>query len=249
MWFLTFAGQTFKEPFVPAELLRSEFVDALNEPLHRAIVCERGLNRKPQMLHSTRLFPSVNQPAKGSRMKSFYGRLVLGFGLVLLMSGCATEKQAGVGSSFKGPIGLQLYSLRNSFGQDVPGTIEMVRRYGFKYVELAGTYNLSMADFNRLLETNKLIAVSGHFPYDRYKADPEGVARDAKALGLKYAGCAWIPHEGEFDEAECRAAAAVFNKAGEVLARHGIKFFYHTHGYEFRPHGQGFIAPIVQPHH
>ena len=62
------------------------------------------------------------------------------------------------------------------------------------------------------------------------------MAREAKALGLKYAGFAWIPHEGDFDEKACREAIAVFNKAGEALAKHGIKFFYHHHGYEFQPH-------------
>ena len=45
---------------------------------------------------------------------------------------------------------------------------------------------------------------------------------DAKILGLKYVGCAWIPHDDNqpFDEQTCREAIAVFNHAGEVLARH-----------------------------
>jgi hypothetical protein len=50
------------------------------------------------------------------------------------------EKQAGIGASFRGPIGLQLYSLRDDFAKDVPGTLAKVRDYGIKYVELAGTY-------------------------------------------------------------------------------------------------------------
>ncbi len=178
-------------------------------------------------------------------MKSLYGRIISSLSVIMLAAGCATQHQAGIGHSFKGPIGLQLYSLRGNFSKDVPGTMEMTRRYGFKYVELAGTYNLTVPQFNQLLESNKLIAISGHFPFDRYKNDPEGVAREAKALGLKYAGCAWIPHTGDFDEAQCRAAAAVFNKAGETLAKHGIRFFYHTHGYEFRPHGQGTLFDLL----
>ena len=39
---------------------------------------------------------------------------------------------AGVGPSFKGPIGLQLYSLRADFTNDVPGTLKKVKDYGFK---------------------------------------------------------------------------------------------------------------------
>ena len=64
-------------------------------------------------------------------------------------------------------------------------------------------------------------------------------------MGLQYSGCAWIPHEGDFNEKTCRAAAAVFNRAGEVLAKHGLKFFYHCHGYEFQPFGQGTLFDLL----
>ncbi len=151
----------------------------------------------------------------------------------------------GTGASFKGPIGLQLYSLRGDFAKDVPGTMARVNEYGFKYVELAGTYNMPPEQFLALLASNKLKAVSGHFNYDLYRTNIHAVAHQAQALGLKYAGCAWIPHTGEFDEKEARAAAAVFNHAGKVLAEHGIKFFYHTHGYEFQPHGDGTLFDLL----
>ena len=62
---------------------------------------------------------------------------------------------------------------------------------------------------------------------------------------MKYAGCAWIPHEGKFDEKTCREAIEVFNKAGEALAKHNIKFFYHTHGYEFQPHGEETLFDLL----
>jgi len=87
--------------------------------------------------------------------------------------------------------------------------------------------------------------VASHFPYERWRDDAEGAAQDAKALGLKYVGCAWIPHQGDFDEKTCREAIAVFNKAGAVLARHGMKFFYHQHGYEFRPFADGTLMDLM----
>ncbi len=62
---------------------------------------------------------------------------------------------------------------------------------------------------------------------------------------MKYAGCAWISHQGDFDEKEAREAAEVFNHAGEVLAEHGIKFFYHTHGYEFQPYKDGTLFDLL----
>lgn len=152
---------------------------------------------------------------------------------------------AAPAQSFKQPIGLQLYSLRDQFKQDVPGTLDKVRALGIKYVELAGTYGLPPEQFTAELKARGIKAVAGHFPYERYRDDVEGIAKEAKALGLQFVGCAWIPHEAPFDEPECRAAAAVFNRAGEALGRHGLKFYYHTHGYEFQPHSQGTLFDLL----
>src|SRR5205814_4602603 len=108
-----------------------------------------------------------------------------------MFSGCAT-KSVGTGASFKGPIGLQLYSLRADFAKDVPGTMAKVKSFGIKYVETANTYGLTPEKFLALLDANGLKAVSGHFSYDMYRTNAEAVAHQAQALGLKYAGCAWI---------------------------------------------------------
>lgn len=163
------------------------------------------------------------------------------------MDGMAAEKAKKTvkPESFKGPVGLQLYSLRNQISKDVPGTLTMARKFGFNLVELAGTYGETPRQFHKMLNNHELRAVSGHFPYERFKDDIDGVVQDSKALGLKYAGCAWIPHDGGFDVKKCQEAIAVFNRAGEVLASHGIKFFYHQHGYEFAPWGQGTLLDMM----
>jgi sugar phosphate isomerase/epimerase len=148
-------------------------------------------------------------------------------------------------SSFKGKLGLQLYSLRAQFAKDVPGTLDKVRDMGFKYVETAGTYGLSPAKFKTELDSRGLKVISCHLSFDKFRDDVESVAREAKALGAKYAGCAWITHKGTFSEKDCREAAKVFNKAGEALAKHKIKFFYHTHGYEFQPYGSENLFDLL----
>jgi sugar phosphate isomerase/epimerase len=43
----------------------------------------------------------------------------------------------------------------------------------------------------------------------------------------------------------CRETAVVFNRAGEALAKHGIRFFYHIHGYEFQPYGDGTLFDLL----
>ena len=142
-------------------------------------------------------------------------------------------------------IGLQLYSLRDQFKKDVAQTLDQVRAFGVTNVELAGTYGVAPEKFKEQLDARQLKAISGHFSYEQCRDDIESVAREAKLLGLEYAGCAWIPHQDPFDEKTCREAAAVFNRAGEALAKHGIKFFYHTHGYEFRPYRDGTLFDLL----
>lgn len=170
-------------------------------------------------------------------------KTLLSLALALIAVTAASRAEGG---SFTSPAGLQLYSLRSQFTlRGVPWTLDKVKEFGITEVELAGTYNLSAAEFKKELDARGITAVSSHFPYARYRLDIDGVVKDAQALGLKYAGCAWIDHVGDFDEAEARGAAEVFNKAGEALAKVGITFFYHCHGYEFQPFGDGTLFDLL----
>jgi sugar phosphate isomerase/epimerase len=179
-------------------------------------------------------------------MQRFLELCFSGLGLIVLIlfTGCASDGPAA-STGFKGHVGLQLYSLREQFKKDVPATLDEVKSFGIRYVELAGTYNLPPEQFKTELAKRGIKAISAHFPYEKFRDDIESIAREAKALDLKYAGCAWITHQGDFDEKTCREAAAVFNRAGEALAKHGVKFFYHTHGYEFQPYGSGTLFDLL----
>jgi len=179
-------------------------------------------------------------------MKLNSGQLLSLIGACAVLNyGPAFGATAGTGPSFKGPVGLQLYSLREQFGKDVAGTLDEVKSFGIQYAELAGTYGQTPEKFKAELTARGIKPISAHFGFERYRDDPEGVAKEANALGLEYAGCAWIPHTGDFDEKTCREAMAVFNKAGEVMAKHGLRFFYHVHGFEFQPHGQGTLLDLL----
>lgn len=154
---------------------------------------------------------------------------------LILGAGCQSgTAPVGTGRQFKGPVGLQLYSLRAQFTRNVPQTIETVKGFGIQEVELAGNYNLKNGDLREKLAQAGLKPIAGHFPMERITGEPEAVARECRELGIRYVGAAWIKGKGEFDIAAAHKAAADFNQAGAVLAAHGIKVFYHCHGYEFK---------------
>src|SRR5208283_1458139 len=142
-------------------------------------------------------------------------------------------------------VGLQLYSLRNQFSKDVPGTLAKIQAWGITNVELAGTYGLTTEQIKAQLDAHGLKPISAHYGYDQFRTNLDWIINDAKTLGLKYVGCAWIPHGDQFDEKTCREAIQVFNHAGEVLAQHGLKFFSHTHGYEFAPYKDGTFFDLM----
>ena len=171
---------------------------------------------------------------------------VLFLALTPVQTEAAGKKSAGVGKSFKGPIGLQLYSLRAEFTRyGVPNTLDKVAAYGIKNVELYTTFDRKPEVFAKELRKRGLNPVSSHFPYNRLRDDIDGVVADAQALGLKYAGCAWAAHKGDYSMEACRENIEVFNQAGRALAKVGVKFFYHLHGFEFQPHGDGTLADVL----
>ena len=157
--------------------------------------------------------------------------------LFLLLLGLGLGAQgADLSGDFKGPLGLQLYTLRESFKTDVPGTLDRVKALGFVELEGGGDYGLGLEKFNALLQERGLKMASAGFGYEAMKQDIAGAVRRAQAFGVKFVMCAWIPHAGsEFTEADVRRAAADFNAWGAAFQAAGITFTYHPHGYEFQP--------------
>ncbi len=133
-------------------------------------------------------------------------------------------------------IGLQLYSFRNEFSKDVPGTLQKISAMGIRQIEGGGSYGMKDEAFRQLLIKNKLTIISFGADYKELESNPQAVAAKAKAAGAKYVMCAWIPHNGNnFSLEDADKAIVVFNNAGKVLKANGISFCYHAHGYEFRP--------------
>lgn len=149
---------------------------------------------------------------------------------------------------FAQKIGLQLYSLRNEFKKDVPGTFAKIKNWGFTKVEDGndGTMGYSLPEYKALLAKNNLEIVSSSAPFEELQDSPETVVERAKEYGSKYVVCFWIPHKDTiFTLDDTEKALKVFNNAGKMLKEAGVTLVYHPHGYEFRPHGDSTLLDYM----
>ncbi|MFT5736598.1 MAG: sugar phosphate isomerase/epimerase [Maribacter sp.] len=139
-------------------------------------------------------------------------------------------------------IGLQLYSLRNQFKTDVPGTLDLIQSWGITNIEGGDSYGIPLVEFKKMLKDRGLKMRSIQGGYMDLKNDVEKVIKDAKNYDVSYVMCAWIDHEGgTFDFEKAKEATDVFNKAGKRLQEEGITLVYHAHGYEFKNYEDGSL--------
>ena len=144
--------------------------------------------------------------------------------------------QSGVATVNAQEMGLQLYSLRNEFPKDVPGTFAKIKSWGITNLEDGndGTFGYTQEEYNAMLAENNLKIVSVSAPFEELRDSPETVLERAKNYDAKYIVCFWIPHKGDdFTLEDTEKALTVFNNAGEYFAKDGVTLVYHPHGYEF----------------
>ena len=165
-------------------------------------------------------------------MKKYF--LLLLFMVVVISRPMYAQKQE---------IGLQLYSLRNEFKTDVPGSLAKIKSWDIREIEGGGSYGMPMEDYKKLLAENNLKMVSIGIDYNKLKqSDLQQTIDDAKSFGAKYVVCYWIPHkDDEFTFDNIKEASEVFNKAGKTFQENGLSLCYHPHGYEFRPYEDGTL--------
>ena len=213
-----------------------------------------------------RLFAESPSSTSGAAMPTLAARP---FALLVAALGAATgcQRQAGTPSAtppastamgadtthvvrysgdFRAPLGVQLWSFREQAKTDPQAMLRMVRRMGLTHVETAGFYGMTAEQMGAAIRSAGLQVMSMHVGYDDLKNNPQKVIADAKALGVKYVGTPWIPHgQGGFTEADARRAIADFNQFGRTLRDAGLTFFYHNHGYEPVPYGDGTLLDLI----
>ena len=147
--------------------------------------------------------------------------------------------QEEIKTALNGPVGLQMWSLREYLPKDLTGTLAKVRAMGFREVEGAGLWKHTAAELRAALDSAGLRCQSAHMQFERLRDDAPGAFAEAKALGATWVVCPWIPHNKEFTRDVALKSAEVFNKVGAAAEAGGLRFAYHCHGYEMLPAPEG----------
>jgi sugar phosphate isomerase/epimerase len=145
---------------------------------------------------------------------------------------------ARVSASTSVPVGLELYSVRDSLKQDPEGTIRAVAQMGYQGVEFYAPYfdwtEAQTKQMRKLLDDLGIRCFSTHNS-EAYLSSPNiARARDLNLiLGSKYIVQASTTPKGRLDE--WKAVADLLNSAAEQLEPAGLKAGYHNHTAEFTP--------------
>jgi sugar phosphate isomerase/epimerase len=156
-----------------------------------------------------------------------------------------TFAQDEITTALNGPVGLQLWSLREYLPKDLSGTLAKIRALGFREVEGAGLWGTTAPKLRAALDNAGLRCQSAHMQFERLRDDLDGALAEAKALGARAVVCPWIPHDKTFTREDALGAAEAFNRYGAAAAKSELRFAYHCHGYDFIPSPEGTLFETI----
>lgn len=164
-----------------------------------------------------------------------------------LLTASVFAQGVGTSATFKGPVGVQIYSLRNPLKQDGAKALDVLKALNVKYVEIGieSHYGLTQEQMKQALDERGLIPIAAHAGQGFLLDKTEEAIAAARYFGLKYLGVAWASHQKPLDEAQTLKIAADFNEIGKRLKAAGIQFFYHNHGFEFQPYKDGTLFDLL----
>lgn len=149
-------------------------------------------------------------------------------------------------------IGLQLYSVRQTFAADPWGTLEAIAAAGFKTLEAANHdalndpgvgFDLPAKELRSRLDGLGLSIVGCHINPLDLSILPRALDYQSE-LGSTQFGCdiEFFPY-GDRDFVLRRAE--VFNQVGEMAAERGMRFYYHNHFQEFQMFGDEYVYELI----
>jgi sugar phosphate isomerase/epimerase len=143
------------------------------------------------------------------------------------------------------PYALQLYSVRDYFERQLEDAFLLVKNAGYRYVETAGDYGLSVSELKRMLDTSDLIPISMHAGYDQVIGNLATIINQAKALQISYIVISWLGKEICPARNDWVMAAEAMNQAGALIREEGMQLCYHNHNHEFELAGDESYFEVI----
>ena len=132
------------------------------------------------------------------------------------------------------PVGVQLYSIRDSVEADMHAALAKVKELGYDGVEFAGLYGNKPADIRAWCEELGLNPISAHVPLDDMLADTEGTLAAYKEIGVRFVVVPYVTEERRPGAAKFDETIAEIARIGKIAADMGLTLLYHNHDFEFK---------------
>ena len=155
----------------------------------------------------------------------------------VLGPGAARALAAARAADVPAALGIQLYTVRDLFPNDVVGTLEMLARYGYGEVETAGYQDRDPADLRAVMDDVGIAAPSAHVGIDALRSDLDAALEDAQTMGHRYVTVPWLAPDQRPDRDGYLALADEINAMGERARAAGVTMAYHNHDFEFDTFG------------
>jgi len=132
------------------------------------------------------------------------------------------------------PLGVQLYTVRTLVQSDLPGTLQAIRKIGYRTVETyVAEYKIGARDLRTAVLDADLTVPSAHFGYEDFESRFEY----AKELGAEYVVCASVPKTIANSADGYKRGADQYNAWGAEAKKLGLRFGFHNHNAEFEKYG------------
>ena len=143
--------------------------------------------------------------------------------------------------------GVQLYSVRDDMRKDPLGTLQALAKMGYKHLEHANYvdrkfYGYAPKEFKKVIDDLGMKMPSGHTVMHSRHWDAgtkqlndvwKYTVEDAAVLGQQYVISPSMEEKQRRNYDELMVLLEMFNKSGEMCQKHGMRFGYHNHEFEF----------------
>jgi sugar phosphate isomerase/epimerase len=168
-----------------------------------------------------------------STRRNFLKSITLASGVIAVS---AIEAKNLPSKDKKMKAGIQLYTLRDVIGSDVPGTLAALSKIGFNSLEPYGFdgsfFKYPAKEFSKMCNDLGMVITSTHCGITLENA-PLYTEKAAEA-GLEYLVLPSFSGRPDKTLDDYKRVAQEMNQIGEITKKSGIIFGYHNHNHEFK---------------